>query len=370
MAFLTVPYAILPCLGETENDADHDVDDNITPARSIFIVHDNMQFEWKDIFKGYEGAWCVGSSRGWLMFLDREGCPFLLNPSSSSFIQLPLFSDAFMHRAGIIYSCFVQHSLKTFVSKAVLMPSSSSSQHTLAILFSYPCRLAICTNASTWFEPTDAKCFYCDIVSYNNNVYALAEDGSLEQWKFYEGVPTKILDFKLTIEKDEEEEREFPKDKFSSKIYLVLSKGKLLLVKRLIGNFVNADGEVVYEGYKPPGHDGDVVCPYRTKHFGVYKLDFMKNKWVKKSSLHGQVLFLGTNESTSVSAKEFKGCKANSIYFTDDRSEEMNLDYSYGGHDWGVFSLADRRVKILTPFAYKMDPPPIWVVPTSDGFYV
>ncbi|XP_057423742.1 uncharacterized protein LOC130717512 [Lotus japonicus] len=369
MGFLSVPYAILPCLQETDNDADHDVEDHITPAhRSIFIVQENMLFELKNIFKGYEGAWCVGSSRGWLMILDTEGCPFLLNPPSSTCIRLPTFSQAFMHRAGITYSYFVQHLLDSFVSKAVLMRSPSSSQYTLAILFSYPCRLAFCTNSSTWVEPTSAKCFYCDIVFHDNILYALAEDGSLEKWDFNKEVPRKILDFKLTMEWDEEEEKEFPRDKFSSKIYLVMSEGELLLVKRLIGDFVNADGEVVYEGYKPPGYDSEVICPYRTKYFVVYKLDYMKNKWLKKSSLNDRVLFLGANESASVSAKEYKGCEANSIYFTDDRSEEMNLDYSYGGHDWGVFNLEDRCVKLLTPFAYKMDPPPVWVVPTSDDF--
>jgi hypothetical protein len=54
------------------------------------------------------------------------------------------------------------------------------------------------------------------------------------------------------------------------------------------------------------------------------------------------------------------GCGENLIYFSDDRWEEMNFDYSYGGHDWGVFNLqySSVSVKLLALYANKMDRPP------------
>jgi hypothetical protein len=164
------------------------------------------------------------------------------------------------------------------------------------------------------------------------------------------------------MEKDEEEETKFPSDKFSSQFYLVISKGEFFLIERFIADFVNADGEVVYEGYNL-SYESDEVCPYRTKHFSLYKLDFVKKSWEKIKCLNGGVIFVGVNEFKFVSTSS--GCEENLIYFSDDRWEEMNLDYSYGGHDWGVFNLQDSSIKFLAPHSNKMVPPPIWMVPNS-----
>ncbi|XP_061376185.1 F-box protein At4g35733-like [Gastrolobium bilobum] len=303
----------------------------------------------------WAGAWCVGSSRNWLVLLDINGSPFLLNPSSATFIHFPPFPHTFIH--PVEHSYFVQFLQKTFVSKVALMCSTSPLHYTLAILYGCPCKLALC-KSNTWVKISDAKSFYSDIVFSNNYLYALAEDGSVDAWDIWQRIPRKILDVKPTIERAEEEDREFPRDNFSTQLYLVISEGDLLLVKRYIGNFVNADGEVLKE-------EPDTVCLYRTKHFIVYKLDLRKIKWQKIRSLRNKVLFLGANESTSVPSQALSGYEANSIYFTDDRWEEMNLDWSYGGHDWGVFNLQNKSVKLFTPYEIKINSPPIWVVPTT-----
>ncbi|XP_027348205.1 uncharacterized protein LOC113859696 [Abrus precatorius] len=362
MANLSVPYAILPRIENThvvEIDYDDDEDTN-TLHRYILGVQENKLYEWKNMFMGHLGAWCVGSSKDFLMLLDSNGSPFLVNPSSTKSIRLPNFPTKFMY---VSYSYFVQFLRKTFVSKGVVMRSPSPSQYTLAIMYSYPCKLAFCKNG-TWVQLHDAKHTYCDIVFHNNILYALGENCSLEAWEFGDQEnPRKIFDAELKVEIDAAENVKFPENLFSTRYYLVISEGEFLLVERFIGNNVNADGVAVCEG----DFDDGEIRPYRTLHFGVYKLDFRKLRWGKKKSLHDQVLFLGTNESTSVPAKAISGCEANSIYFTDDRLEEMGLDYSYGGHDWGVFILHDGSVKLLTPFTDKLDPPPIWVVPTSEG---
>ncbi|KAK7312761.1 hypothetical protein VNO77_36872 [Canavalia gladiata] len=245
------------------------------------------------------------------------------------------------------------------------MNSPSASQYTLVIIYGCSYKLGFCTENAKWVQLHDSKRSYCDIVFLNNVLYALAEDGSVEGWEFgnNQPVPKKVLDAKPTMEIDEEEYRQFSIDLYSTQVYLVISEGEFLMVKRYIGNFVNADGLVVYEGY----YEDDKICPYRTKHFVVYKLDFTKINWEKKRSLHDQVLFLGGNESASLPAKAFSGCEANSIYFTDDRLIEMGMDYLYGGHDSGVFSLQDLSVKLLIPNVGRMDPPSIWVIPTSHG---
>ncbi|KAK7329915.1 hypothetical protein VNO77_24097 [Canavalia gladiata] len=86
---------------------------------------------------------------------------------------------------------------------------------------------------------------------------------------------------------------------------------------------------------------------------------------VGPSSLRDQVLFLGANESISISVQPFSGCEPNSIYFTD-RWDEMSLNCLDGGHDWGTFNVQDKSIKLLCPYAYKIAPPPIWVIPTPD----
>ena len=65
------------------------------------------------------------------------------------------------------------------------------------------------------------------------------------------------------------------------------------MVVRHIGNFVNEYGIVVEEGDLLPFEDTHpLLCPYRTKHFGLYELNFGEIKWEKMRSLYDQVLFL------------------------------------------------------------------------------
>ncbi|XP_058751005.1 uncharacterized protein LOC131624023 [Vicia villosa] len=364
MTFLsTTPYVILPSFNQETNYEDED--NNV--HQNILILFDNKYYKWNTIFNSYGGAWCVGSSNNFLIFLDNKGCPFLLNPSCNTFIHVPPFTTSFIQHTNVpSYSYYVQSLRKTFVSQAILMSSPSASQYTLAIMYDYPCRIAFCNNHNaSWVKLYDAKRFYSDIVFDKNILYALDEDGSIEGWDFLrQKIPRKILEVNYpTMILDKEKEVKFPIDKFSTKFYLVISKRDFLLIERFIGNFVHANGEVVYEG----GNRLDQVeiCSYRTKHFNMYKLDLVKRKWEKIKSLDGQVVFVGANESKLMDASKC-GNKESLIYFSDDRWEEMNLDYSYGGHDWGVFNLQDSSVKFFAPYANKMDPPPIWMVPYSN----
>ncbi|CAL0325624.1 unnamed protein product [Lupinus luteus] len=367
MACLSFPYAILPSLQQTHSDLQgQDGGDTILLHRSIFSVLDNKCYEWKNMFKNLAGAWCVGSSHGCLVLLDNKATPFILKLSSLLCTQFPPFPPPFLH--PLSEANFVTYMRKMFVIKAVLnrSPSRDDSNYILAIIYGCHSKLAFCCKSSTWVEISYAKRSYYDIVLNNNYLHALAQDGSVEVWDLCEEVPRKILYVKPTMEINEQEDKEFPRDLFSTQLYMVLSGGEVLLVKRYIGNFVNEDGRVLYEGDLLSEDDTQpLICPYRTKHFSVYTL-LNGTKWEKVTSLHDRVLFLGANESISVPIQALQSCEANTIYFSDDRWEEMNMDYSYGGQDWGVFSLQDRSVKLLLPYTDMVKPPPIWVVPISD----
>ncbi|XP_015934514.1 probable F-box protein At4g22060 [Arachis duranensis] len=360
---LSVPYAILPSIQQTHLIDDDD--DPITVDRSIFNLAEKKRYEWKNMLKDHVGAWCIGSSHGWIGFLDQNGVPFLLNPSSSTTINLPPLPLSFLH--PLTYSYFAEHLRKTFIAKAILMCYSSPSSYTLAIIYGCNYKIAYC-NSTTWVELSNDRQSYCDIVFSNNHLYALTQDGSIEVWNISGPVPTRWIFLTPTMEVNYEEEKPYFGDNFSTNLYLVVSGEDILLVKRFIGNFVNDDGLVVEEGDLLSSEDTQpLICPYRTKYFTVYKLDIEDKKWKKMKSLHDKILFLGANESVSMDAKACLGCEANSIYFTDDRWEEMNLDYMYGGHDWGVFNLQEKYVKSLIQCADRIDPPPIWVVPVPQN---
>ncbi|OIW19481.1 hypothetical protein TanjilG_09501 [Lupinus angustifolius] len=363
MACLSVPYAILPSLQQKDDD-DLDDDNISTINRSIFSLLDNKRYEQKNMFKNLGGAWCVGSSYGWIVLLDKYAKPIILNPFSGMQIQFPSFPSVFIHPVSETY--FIDILRKSFVVKAVLnhSPSLDDKNYILAIMYGCHCKIAFCCNSFKWVELSDAKYSYCDIVFNNNYLYALAQDGSIEVWDVCEQNPRKILHVKPTMEIDEQEEKEFPRDLFSNQLYMVLSGREILLVKRYIGNFVNGDGEIVCEGDLLSDEDTQpLICPYRTKHFSVYVL-VNRTKWEKVTSLQDRVLFVGANESTSMWVQALPGREGNTIYFSDDRWEEMNMDYSYGGQDWGIFSLQDGSIKLHLPYTNVIKPPPIWVVPT------
>ncbi|KAF2321077.1 hypothetical protein GH714_033640 [Hevea brasiliensis] len=72
-----VPWLLLP--GNQEHH-----------ACCFFSLEDNKTYQIKNIGNLFgNDAWCVGSSHGWLVLLDDEAKPFLLNPFSQIRIQLP-----------------------------------------------------------------------------------------------------------------------------------------------------------------------------------------------------------------------------------------------------------------------------------------
>ncbi|KAL2513995.1 protein of unknown function-containing protein [Forsythia ovata] len=62
--------------------------------------------------------------------------------------------------------------------------------------------------------------------------------------------------------------------------------------------------------------------------------------------------------------KEYRGCKASAIYFTNDYWDRIDEDIYYGGHDLGVFNMGDGSIE---PFfdcnQERFEPPSFWVVP-------
>ncbi|KAL3637850.1 hypothetical protein CASFOL_018298 [Castilleja foliolosa] len=192
---------------------------------------------------------------------------------------------------------------------------------------------------------SDLKTCY-DVVCCDatKTAYVLGPGPIVEAWDMNMLIPIKKMVIEVACPTKLVSDREiFPSDLYSTNWYLALSEsGQLFLAVRYIGEFVRPyDGKVVYEGDTLTDDASEpLLCPYKTVGFCVFKYDDVDGKrWVEVESLGDDcAMFVGGNESMMVSAKD-KGVKGNAIYFTDDYWDRINEDYSYGGHDSGVFHM-------------------------------
>ncbi|XP_031288097.1 F-box protein At2g17036-like [Pistacia vera] len=106
-----------------------------------------------------------------------------------------------------------------------------------------------------------------------------------------------------------------------------------------------------------------VKCsPWRHERhrFKVYKLDEEMCEWVEvEDGLEDRVFFLGDDCSFSLSAKEFSGCKGNSVYF---KHGPFRIDGFLPGIDGAIFDLKDRTARhLFAEYSKILWPSPSWV---------
>ncbi|KAF5199554.1 hypothetical protein FRX31_010866 [Thalictrum thalictroides] len=119
---------------------------------------------------------------------------------------------------------------------------------------------------------------------------------------------------------------------------------------------MSEEDEEYDDGYVPCGiceydQDDEELRRYRTVKFVLYKLREGEEIkcWEKVENIGDRAFFVGYNSSFSVAASDFKGCRANSIYFTDDDSflcEDLPEPIR---HDNGIFKLEDQSVESIYP---------------------
>ncbi|XP_038711603.1 putative F-box protein At4g17565 [Tripterygium wilfordii] len=259
---------------------------------------------------------CVGSSHGWLIFLDEYAVPFLLNPFSSKRIQLPHL-DCCLSLATLTTFCNPNNVTSVwrerFVNKAILSsyPSNLNDCY-VALIYGRESRLAFCriNGDRSWTELDGKHEPYEDIIIRNKTqLCALAHDGSLEVWDMVQGcisTPAKKMDISsVEIRRREDSRWRSVKYLQTLRYYLVESSGDLLLVIRYVGEIVNTEGEAVSESYLLGGESNHpLVFPYKTLHFEVFRLDNDHKMWVQVDSLGDNVLFLGGSESISIPVED------------------------------------------------------------------
>ncbi|KAL1533390.1 hypothetical protein AAHA92_33278 [Salvia divinorum] len=72
------------------------------------------------------------------------------------------------------------------------------------------------------------------------------------------------------------------------------------------------------------------VC--KTVKFRVFRFDWNGHKWEELANLYDKVLILGDNSSLALLASDYRGCRGNMIYYTDDHSGS-NRESIGGDHD-------------------------------------
>ncbi|PIM97589.1 hypothetical protein CDL12_29939 [Handroanthus impetiginosus] len=241
---------------------------------------------------------CCGSSRGWLAFSNENGIIFLLNPFSGAHIHLP----------------FIEY--KRIVK--VFLPTSPSHDKNYVVveMYEFECH----TKLAFYDKCHDVVC--CD---ESNMVFALVSGACVEAWDMNEDVLRKTVIIqdsylkKLIIAR-----HVFPPDRHSYQSYVALSLGSIFLSTRYIGESVNPKGEAELD------LQGLINYPYKTVGFYVFRFDAERKNWIEVESLNEFAL--------------------------------MDDEYSYGGHDMGIFNMEDGTIEpVMKRQKHRIQSPPFLI---------
>ncbi|KAL1566077.1 hypothetical protein AAHA92_01724 [Salvia divinorum] len=155
---------------------------------------------------------CIGSSKGWLAFLDQTlESPFLFNPITQTLIHLP------RNHPDITKLILSQD--------PSLRPQTSAAVAIQTLLFT--AKLSFCRSGdSTWHDlPNQSKTYYdavcCDST---NTLFALAPGLEVESWSLNDDSPTKTTIIRASFPRSLQVSNEaFPDDLYSYQWYLALS---------------------------------------------------------------------------------------------------------------------------------------------------
>ncbi|XP_038704797.1 uncharacterized protein LOC120000752 [Tripterygium wilfordii] len=133
-----------------------------------------------------------------------------------------------------------------------------------------------------------------------------------------------------------------------AEMYLVGSEDELFLVLR------HLDNRYYY----------DCTLSGRTRRFDAFRIDRSEQlaRWIAVTDVGERALFVGQNESVCFMASEYRGCMGNCIYFTSN-VDTMPFNDHLGEYDTGIYKLSDGTIESLPPCPRNLRPPPIWVTP-------
>ncbi|KAF9588047.1 hypothetical protein IFM89_007288 [Coptis chinensis] len=287
------------------------------------------------------GQRICGTSFGWLIIIGENSDMKLFHPFTGKVLDLPplqVSNNALRYKyrleTGILYNatmnaeeCYADYIRNAHKDEVVASCGSDSSNSIChpPIVLNIPLHLGKIVHKQLHFTrpgkddswiaiESERGNHYDDLIYFNGEYYALKFGGDVVVVKGLDGYSMPTTSLVASSNKFV-----FSRDSF----YLVATSSDLLKVTRILDDF-NA-----------------------TQRFLVQKLDFAEAKWLEVDSLTNCALFVGVNDSFSVVASEFPGCKENCIYF-------------FTGEDKGVFNLQDGTIQTICPSDSKfISPQPI-----------
>ncbi|KAF8014328.1 hypothetical protein BT93_H0235 [Corymbia citriodora subsp. variegata] len=364
-------------------------DDEVGHGLRFFSLKDRTSLLLLRSFpEAFSDSRCVGSPHGWLVLLDKDAEPYLLDPLHDGRVLRLAPAETFpsvyqMLRSVHDDSCrrewrttlFPVLPLRDYViSKAALSADPNDDAKGMSCwvvaIFGTESKLGFCRckeigGVGVWTELAGNDASFSDVTFYQGTLFALCDDGFVDVWDFNRDHPMKIMEIKASFPQKSAEVEDALGDICFANTYLVEAAGEILLLVRFTGNFVNEHGVPVEEDdyFLTEEDERNLASAYRTLYFHVYVLDMNREEWVWLDSIGDQAVFVGGSHSRSVSAWDFPELEANSVYFTDDN---WHPEEPYSGHDMGVYSLKTGKVKEICKLGSdKIDSPPLWVFPSD-----
>ncbi|CAJ2673669.1 unnamed protein product [Trifolium pratense] len=291
---------------------------------------------------------CCGSSHGWLATVDENYVITWVNP----------FKDVAPISLPRIHCHWSYKNYEFNVHKVTLSddPITSPNDYVVAVIYSIRGLLAfIKAGQEFWTYIQDTNHFgFIDVTFYKGLVYAV------NRWK-------TIVSFDLCYSSDPSGmERKIPNvalqgsydETYSPLTYLVKSlEGELWMVRRFIIR-EDTDGD-------------DVFYNKGTESILVFKLELddkgeKVRHLVELESLGDNILFVGDNDSITLSASYFSGyLQKDSIYYSDNYYDDEPDPYPNGPFDLGIYNVKHRSFGVHCPYKpyFKGMVPPIWVAP-------
>ena len=325
-----------------------------TDKRHFFSLCDNNRYQLQ--LSEVQGKRCWGSPHGWVVTLGPDYETHLLHLMKRVRIALPPLNT--IRRLAATEEWF------HLVHKFILLKDPSHELSFLVIAIFGPVnRLAFARVAfnrggdgaalnrrgqGQWAlvaNPKDLK--FNDVACFNDKIYALCDNGKLVCLELDAPRAAEVQVIPLG---PSEEEIDTP-----LKLYLVDTSENLFGIFRY--------------GFRNP-----LELRHGTISFSVYKFDFRASAWKEVIDLEDLAVFVGDGNSWCIPTSTIL-CRSNCIYFTDDNWEWQRYPgVAYGGHDVGVFNMAQKDIQRLpfgenNPLFYSR---PIWVTPTMrlDELYV
>ncbi|KAJ1382989.1 hypothetical protein SESBI_43804 [Sesbania bispinosa] len=318
-------------------------------TRSLYSIPAGRVYPFQ-LFVPYNKR-CCGCSHGWIATVDENNVIRLLNPFKKvADITLPQIAPIVPHK----------YFYELNIHKVTLSadPIRRPKDYVVVAIHSLRCCLAFIKAGQKFWTYIDTIDYFqfTDVAFYKGRVYASNRYKS-------------IVSFKLRYSKDPSGTEKMVPDivleggwhnykRFSHQSYLVKSlEGDLWMVRRFLA----------FEDVP------DNVLPHSigTKNFKVYKLELDPESGrllqkLRLRSLGDNVLFVGDNDSVSVSASCFSNClQKDSIYFADDNIITESRPYPHGPFDLGIYNVKDGSFGSHCPYSpsFRRMPPPFWVIP-------